>query len=124
MAEEVGGAAAGLDVVGVHVGVGEFSAGAGRPVDQGRAAHGPFGCPRATPGCPGRRGELVCAVVEQPPGTGFLTLDAVTAFLRAEDAAVHRLPERLEPVDALPRDEALRKVLTYKRRERYSGTVK
>jgi hypothetical protein len=53
-----------------------------------------------------------------------LTFDAETAFLRAEDPAVHRPPERLEPVDALPRDESLRKVLTYKPRERYSGTVK
>jgi hypothetical protein len=66
----------------------------------------------------------VCAVVEQPPGAGLLTFDAETAFLRAEDPAVHRPPERLEPVDALPRDESLRKVLTYKPRERYSGTVK
>ncbi|MET9867628.1 AMP-binding protein [Streptomyces sp. NPDC006386] len=67
------------------------------------------------------RGELVCAVVEQPPGAGPLTLDAVTAFLRAEGLSVHKLPERLELVDALPRGETLRKVLKYKLRERYSG---
>lgn len=66
----------------------------------------------------------MCAVAEQPPGAGPLTLDAVTAFLRAEGPAVHKLPERLEPVDALPRGETLRKVLKYKPRERYSGTVK
>ncbi|AXE86695.1 AMP-binding protein [Streptomyces sp. Go-475] len=68
------------------------------------------------------RGELVCAVVEQPPGAEALTLDAVTAFLRAEGLSVHKLPERLELVAALPRGETLRKVLKYKLRERYSGT--
>ncbi|EFL32933.1 cyclohexanecarboxylate-CoA ligase [Streptomyces viridochromogenes DSM 40736] len=70
------------------------------------------------------RGELVCAVVEQPPGAGALTLPALTAYLRAEGLSVHKLPERLEVVDALPRGETLRKVLKYKLRERYSGTVK
>ncbi|MFJ4539256.1 class I adenylate-forming enzyme family protein [Streptomyces tibetensis] len=70
------------------------------------------------------RGELVCAVVEQPPGAGALTLAGVTAFLRAEGLSVHKLPERLEVVDALPRGETLRKVLKYRLRERYSGTVK
>lgn len=68
------------------------------------------------------RGELVCAVVEQPPGTEALTLAAAAAFLRAEGLSVHKLPERLEVVDALPRGETLRKVLKYKLRERYSGT--
>ncbi|MER5833022.1 AMP-binding protein [Streptomyces sp. NPDC002130] len=68
------------------------------------------------------RGELVCAVVEQLPGAGALTLAGVTAFLRAEGLSVHKLPERLEVVDALPRGETLRKVLKYKLRERYSDT--
>ncbi|MGA5359836.1 class I adenylate-forming enzyme family protein [Streptomyces purpurascens] len=67
------------------------------------------------------RGELVCAVVEQPPDAEPLTLPAATAFLRAEGLSVHKLPERLELVDALPRGETLRKVLKYKLRERYSG---
>ncbi|SER00966.1 Acyl-CoA synthetase (AMP-forming)/AMP-acid ligase II [Streptomyces sp. yr375] len=65
------------------------------------------------------RGELVCAVVE---GVGEpLTLAAVTSYLRAAGLSVHKLPERLEVVDALPRNETLRKVLKYKLRERYSG---
>ncbi|MCT9144240.1 class I adenylate-forming enzyme family protein [Streptomyces violarus] len=67
------------------------------------------------------RGELVCAVVEQPPGAEPLTLATATAHLRAEGLSVHKLPERLEVVDALPRGETLRKVLKYKLRERYSG---
>jgi acyl-CoA synthetase (AMP-forming)/AMP-acid ligase II len=68
------------------------------------------------------RGELVCAVVEQPPRAEALTLAAVTAFLRAEGLSVHKLPERLEVVAALPRGETLRKVLKYKLRERYAGS--
>ncbi|MFE6092091.1 class I adenylate-forming enzyme family protein [Streptomyces massasporeus] len=68
------------------------------------------------------RGELVCAVVEQPPGAEALTLAGVTAFLRTEGLSVHKLPERLEIVDALPRGETLRKVLKYKLRERYANT--
>ncbi|WP_409471351.1 class I adenylate-forming enzyme family protein [Streptomyces sp. HC307] len=65
------------------------------------------------------RGERVCAVVEQPPGADALTLEAVTSHLRAEGLSVHKLPEQLEVVDALPRGETLRKVLKYKLRERY-----
>ncbi|MFJ6391361.1 class I adenylate-forming enzyme family protein [Streptomyces sp. NPDC091972] len=70
------------------------------------------------------RGERVCAVVEQPEGAPELSLDAVTGYLRAEGLSPHKLPEQLEVVDALPRNETLRKVLKYKLRERYSGTVK
>ena len=77
------------------------------------------------------RGERVCAVVEPDSGAdgfagafaGELTLDALTAYLRAEGLSVHKLPEQLEVVDALPRNETLRKVLKYKLRERYSGTA-
>ncbi|MFI9646691.1 class I adenylate-forming enzyme family protein [Streptomyces sp. NPDC052040] len=76
-------------------------------------------------GLPDRdRGERVCAVVEQPPGAPELTLAEVVSYLRAEGLSVHKLPERLEVVDALPRNDTLRKVLKYKLRERYSGTVK
>ncbi|MFF5571340.1 class I adenylate-forming enzyme family protein [Streptomyces luteogriseus] len=70
----------------------------------------------------GARGELVCAVVEQPPGAEALTLADITAFLRAEGLSVHKLPERLEVVDALPRGDTLRKVLKYRLRERFSDT--
>nr|WP_225824484.1 AMP-binding protein [Streptomyces sp. TML10] len=66
------------------------------------------------------RGELVCAVVEQPPGTAVLTLAEIVSFLRAEGLSVHKLPERLEVLDALPRNETLRKVLKYRLRERFS----
>jgi cyclohexanecarboxylate-CoA ligase len=66
------------------------------------------------------RGERVCAVVEQPPGAPALTLSAVTDHLRRAGLAVHKLPEQLEIVDTLPRNEALRKVLKFKLRERFS----
>ncbi|MFJ5292495.1 class I adenylate-forming enzyme family protein [Streptomyces sp. NPDC088348] len=65
------------------------------------------------------RGERVCAVIERRPGTGDLTLATMAAFLRGEGLSVHKLPEQLEVVDALPRNAALRKVLKYKLRELY-----
>ncbi|MGW6956098.1 class I adenylate-forming enzyme family protein [Streptomyces chartreusis] len=67
------------------------------------------------------RGERVCAVVEQPAGAPELTLQALTSYLRGEGLSMHKLPEQLEVVDALPRNETLRKVLKYKLRERYSA---
>ncbi|MFI1175361.1 class I adenylate-forming enzyme family protein [Streptomyces melanogenes] len=67
------------------------------------------------------RGELVCAVVEQPPGADELTLASVTSYLREQGLSVHKLPERLEVVEALPRNETLRKVLKYRLRERFGG---
>lgn len=66
------------------------------------------------------RGERVCAVVEQGEEAAELTLDDVTAYLRGRGLSVHKLPERLEVVDALPRNETLRKVLKFKLRERFS----
>ncbi|MFE4019778.1 class I adenylate-forming enzyme family protein [Streptomyces sp. NPDC059101] len=67
------------------------------------------------------RGELVCAVVEQPPGSPELTLDAVTSRLLAQGLARHKLPERLEVLPALPRGATLRKVLKQELRERFGA---
>ncbi|WP_328905197.1 AMP-binding protein [Streptomyces sp. NBC_00234] len=66
------------------------------------------------------RGERVCAVVEQPAGAAPLTLAEITGHLRAQGLSVHKLPEQLEVLEALPRNEALRKVLKYKLRERFA----
>ncbi|MFE0137534.1 AMP-binding protein [Streptomyces sp. NPDC059037] len=66
------------------------------------------------------RGERVCAVIEQRGAPGELTLDSVTAYLRGEGLSTYKLPEQLEVVEALPRNETLRKVLKYKLRERFS----
>ncbi|MFG2408203.1 class I adenylate-forming enzyme family protein [Streptomyces brevispora] len=68
------------------------------------------------------RGERVCAVIEQPPGAAPLTLPELTSYLRAEGLSVHKLPEQLELVDALPRNETLRKVLKYQLRDRFTTT--
>ncbi|MFE9624559.1 class I adenylate-forming enzyme family protein [Streptomyces sp. NPDC006527] len=66
------------------------------------------------------RGERVCAVVERAEAGRRLTLETVTSYLRAKGLSPHKLPEQLELVDALPRNETLRKVLKYKLRERFS----
>ncbi|MEU4493062.1 AMP-binding protein [Streptomyces sp. NPDC023998] len=66
------------------------------------------------------RGERVCAVVEQAEGAEELTLEGVTTYLRRQGLSVHKLPEQLEVVAALPRNDTLRKVLKYKLRERFS----
>lgn len=70
------------------------------------------------------RGERVCAVIEQRPGSHdaaeTLTLESLTAYLRGEGLSTYKLPEQLELVEALPRNETLRKVLKYKLRERFT----
>lgn len=60
-------------------------------------------------------------MVEQPPGAPPLTLAGVSAHLREAGLPVHKLPEQLEVLDALPRNETLRKVLKYRLRERFGG---
>ncbi|UFR03884.1 AMP-binding protein [Streptomyces sp. Go40/10] len=65
------------------------------------------------------RGEVVCAVLEQPPCSAPLTLPEVVSFLRAQGLSVHKLPERLEVVEALPRNDTLRKVLKHELRARF-----
>ncbi|WP_419995841.1 class I adenylate-forming enzyme family protein [Streptomyces boninensis] len=67
------------------------------------------------------RGERVCAVVEQPADAIPLTLTEAVSYLRGRGLSVHKLPEQLELVDALPRNETLRKVLKYQLREQFSG---
>jgi len=66
------------------------------------------------------RGELVCAVVEPASPGGELSLPDIVTYLRDQGLAPHKLPERLELVETLPRNDTLRKVLKYKLRERYS----
>jgi acyl-CoA synthetase (AMP-forming)/AMP-acid ligase II len=66
------------------------------------------------------RGELVCAVVEPPSGRPALDFDAMIAHLRAAGITVQKMPERLEIVDALPRN-AFSKVLKTELRARFSG---
>ncbi|MEU3191142.1 AMP-binding protein [Streptomyces sp. NPDC006992] len=69
------------------------------------------------------RGERVCAVVEQPAGAARITVSEVAAYLREAGLATYKLPEQVEVVEALPRNGALRKVLKYRLRERFSGAA-
>ncbi|CAN5440012.1 cyclohexanecarboxylate-CoA ligase [soil metagenome] len=76
-------------------------------------------------GLPDReRGERVCAVVERVPGAAAdddLTFDEMVACLAEAQLMKQKFPEQLEVVDALPRNETLRKVLKFKLREEYGA---
>ncbi|GGO86846.1 class I adenylate-forming enzyme family protein [Wenjunlia tyrosinilytica] len=67
------------------------------------------------------RGERVCAVVEQPEGAPALTLAEIVEYLEGAGLMRQKIPEQLEIVEALPRNETLRKVLKHKLRERFAG---
>ncbi|MGW7575818.1 class I adenylate-forming enzyme family protein [Streptomyces sp. NPDC054765] len=73
-------------------------------------------------GLPDReRGERVCAVVTPAgPAGPALTLDVLTAHLRAAGLMTQKLPEQLEIVGELPRGGPLNKVLKAVLRERYT----
>jgi acyl-CoA synthetase (AMP-forming)/AMP-acid ligase II len=68
------------------------------------------------------RGELCCAVVVGAEGTDPLTFDEMTDWVRRAGLARHKVPERLELVDALPRN-VTGKVQKAALRKRYEGTV-
>jgi acyl-CoA synthetase (AMP-forming)/AMP-acid ligase II len=70
------------------------------------------------------RGERVCAVVE-PPREGehagaVLDFAEMTAYLADAGIMTQKIPEQLEVVEALPRNETLNKVLKYKLREQFA----
>jgi acyl-CoA synthetase (AMP-forming)/AMP-acid ligase II len=66
----------------------------------------------AVVGLPDReRGERVCAVVERVPGAEDLTLEELVSYLKAADLMMQKVPEQLEILDELPRNQTLRKVL-------------
>ena len=75
-------------------------------------------------GLPDReRGERVCAVIERVPDADpadDLTFDEMVATLSAAQLMKQKFPEQLVIVDALPRNETLRKVLKFKLREQYA----
>ncbi|HMC72132.1 MAG TPA: AMP-binding protein, partial [Mycobacteriales bacterium] len=85
-----------------------------------------FGHPKvgdvAVVGLPDReRGELVCAVVETAAGSDPLSFDEMVAQCSEAGLMRQKIPERLEVVDRLPRNETLNKVLKYKLREEFGG---
>ncbi|MCF3103467.1 AMP-binding protein [Streptomyces roseoverticillatus] len=69
------------------------------------------------------RGERVCAVVQQVPGAPRLTLRDVASHLADAGLSVHKIPEQLELVGRLPRDDTLHKVLKYELRERFARSA-
>lgn len=72
-------------------------------------------------GIPDRdRGELVCAVVETAEGAADISLDAVAAHCTEAGLMRQKVPERVEIIDRMPRNDTLQKVLKYKLREMYS----
>jgi acyl-CoA synthetase (AMP-forming)/AMP-acid ligase II len=68
------------------------------------------------------RGERVCAVVELAPGADGLSVEELAGYLSAKGLMRQKIPEQLEVLDALPRNETLRKVLKYQLRERFSDS--
>ncbi len=52
------------------------------------------------------RGELVCAVVSTPDGEEPLTFTEMQEFLKGRGLRMQAIPERLEVVDAVPRNPA------------------
>lgn len=67
------------------------------------------------------RGELVCAVVEPAdPEGGRLSFAEMVACCEAAGLMRQKIPERLEVIDRLPRNETLNKVLKFKLREQFA----
>lgn len=66
------------------------------------------------------RGERVCAVVELKAGVPALLFEEMTAFFIASQVMRQKIPEQLEIVEQLPRNETLKKVLKHVLRERFS----
>ena len=63
------------------------------------------------------RGERVCAVVETAVDQDPLTFAEMVEHLRRAGLMTQKIPEQLEVVEALPRNQTLNKVLKYKIRE-------
>jgi acyl-CoA synthetase (AMP-forming)/AMP-acid ligase II len=66
------------------------------------------------------RGELVCAVVVTAPGEADITFEAMSRHLLDAGLITRKLPERLEVVDALPRNPS-GKVVKFELRDQFSG---
>ncbi len=69
-------------------------------------------------GLPDReRGERVCAVVVTAEGQEPITFDEMVATLRDAQLMTQKIPEQLEVVAELPRNQTLGKILKYKLRD-------
>ncbi len=71
-------------------------------------------------GLPDReRGERVCAVVETATGSEPIELAEMVAYLKDADLMVQKIPEQLEVLEALPRNNTLGKVLKTDLRDQF-----
>jgi cyclohexanecarboxylate-CoA ligase len=68
-----------------------------------------------------KTGERVCAVVVPADAAQPLTFDAMVAHCREAGLMTQKLPERLEIVDALPRNPT-GKILKFELRDRFGGS--
>ena len=66
---------------------------------------------------PGHNAETVRGMA--PEGSEPLTFDELVTHCTAAGLMRQKIPERLEVVDALPRNQTLNKILKYKLREQY-----
>lgn len=67
------------------------------------------------------RGERVCAVVETRDPDDPLRFDEMVAFFEAAGTMRQKIPEQLELIASLPRNETFNKILKFKLRERYAA---
>jgi acyl-CoA synthetase (AMP-forming)/AMP-acid ligase II len=65
------------------------------------------------------RGELVVAVVETAPDAEPISFDEMVAWCKDAGLMTQKIPERLEVVERMPRNETLNKVLKFKLREQF-----
>ncbi|HEX3825220.1 MAG TPA: AMP-binding protein [Mycobacteriales bacterium] len=70
------------------------------------------------------RGELVCAVIELADPADVLTFGEMVAWCENAGLMRQKIPERLEIVDRLPRNETLNKVLKFKLREQFGASAR
>ena len=68
-------------------------------------------------------GERVCAVVEPSPGAEVLTFDELRRFCGEAGLMTQKIPEQLEIVERLPRNETLNKILKEQLRRQFSAPV-
>jgi acyl-CoA synthetase (AMP-forming)/AMP-acid ligase II len=67
-----------------------------------------------------KTGERVCAVIVPADPARPITFDAMVAWCREQGLMTQKLPERLEIVDALPRNPT-GKILKFELRDRFGG---
>jgi acyl-CoA synthetase (AMP-forming)/AMP-acid ligase II len=67
-----------------------------------------------------KTGERVCAVVVPTDPAAPLSFEQMVAYAREQGLMTQKLPERLELVDALPRNPT-GKVLKFELRDRFRG---